>query len=548
MKRAIPALTLASVLILTSQLALAGSATWNLNPATGDWNTATNWTPATVPNSPSNIATFDVSNITGVSLSAAVEVDGVTFNPGASAFTITAPPETSLTFSGTGIVNNSGVAQALVVDNTPSLFFTNASTAGELTSITVRPGSPMFDLYFSDDSDAGSAAITNKSTDVEFQFGSGTRFSDRSSAANATIINEAGAVYLGGGTTVFINVADAGNATIMSDGSSALGIGSTSFTNSSSAANATVIANGAPNSSGLGGGTTFSESSIADSATLIAYGDQLGRHSFGTTVFKDQSRGGRAHVEVYGHGTLDITQRDSPGITIGSLSGDGLVSLGTNNLTVGAGDFDSKFEGTISGDSSQNGESLTKIGAGTLVLTQPNSYFADTRIHGGNLLVRNRTGSATGTGLVIVQGGTFGGDGIVSGPVTVGFTTSGHKAALLAGTSLATPGVLTIQGLVTFNNSHAVCQYGFNSDSSIGAEFVAGGVTISAGSFYPFDSGTTTLTAGTVFTVISNTSASPISGTFSNLADGGTILIGSNTFQANYEGGDGNDLTLTVVP
>ena len=34
---------------------------------------------------------------------------------------------------------------------------------------------------------------------------------------------------------------------------------------------------------------------------------------------------------------------------------------------------------------------------------------------------------------------------------------------------------------------------------------------------------------------------------FSNLADGGTIVAGSNTFQADYEGGDGNDLTLTVV-
>ena len=28
----------------------AGSATWDLNPGSGDWNTATNWTPATVPN------------------------------------------------------------------------------------------------------------------------------------------------------------------------------------------------------------------------------------------------------------------------------------------------------------------------------------------------------------------------------------------------------------------------------------------------------------------------------------------------------------------
>ena len=26
------------------------------------------------------------------------------------------------------------------------------------------------------------------------------------------------------------------------------------------------------------------------------------------------------------------------------------------------------------------------------------------------------------------------------------------------------------------------------------------------------------------------------------------VTIGSNAFQASYEGGDGNDLTLTVVP
>ena len=38
-----------------------------------------------------------------------------------------------------------------------------------------------------------------------------------------------------------------------------------------------------------------------------------------------------------------------------------------------------------------------------------------------------------------------------------------------------------------------------------------------------------------------------ISGTFTNLPDGGSIIIGNNAYQANYQGGDGNDLTLTVV-
>jgi hypothetical protein len=48
--------------------------------------------------------------------------------------------------------------------------------------------------------------------------------------------------------------------------------------------------------------------------------------------------------------------------------------------------------------------------------------------------------------------------------------------------------------------------------------------------------------------VINNTAATPIAGTFSNLADGSTFTVGSNNYQVNYEGGTGNDLTLTVVP
>jgi hypothetical protein len=56
------------------------------------------------------------------------------------------------------------------------------------------------------------------------------------------------------------------------------------------------------------------------------------------------------------------------------------------------------------------------------------------------------------------------------------------------------------------------------------------------------------LPVGQVFVVISNTAPTPISGTFGNLSDGGIFRAGENMFQANYEGGDGNDLTLTVVP
>jgi uncharacterized repeat protein (TIGR03803 family) len=56
---------------------------------------------------------------------------------------------------------------------------------------------------------------------------------------------------------------------------------------------------------------------------------------------------------------------------------------------------------------------------------------------------------------------------------------------------------------------------------------------------------------GDVLTVIQNTGGSPISGTFTNLSNGGTISATYNgvtyTFTANYSGGAGNDLTLTLA-
>lgn len=59
-------------------------------------------------------------------------------------------------------------------------------------------------------------------------------------------------------------------------------------------------------------------------------------------------------------------------------------------------------------------------------------------------------------------------------------------------------------------------------------------------------------TTGMILTLVSNTSANPIGGVFDNLADGGFLsaTFGGKKFVmiADYAGGDGNDLTLTVVP
>jgi hypothetical protein len=514
------------------------SATWKASPATGDWNTASNWTPATIPNGPSDTATFASSNTTGVSLSASTEVNGIVFNAGASAFTITASPAfITLTISGVGITNNSGIMQNFVtaVDgagNSGFIAFANSATAGSLT------------------------AFTNNGGAVNASGGGGLFFNDTSTAGESTFTNNGGAVSgAGGGFTFFSNSATAGNGTFTNNGGAVNGAlgGETHFFDTSTAASGTFTTNGGAVSAFVE--TVFHDTSTAGSATLIANGG-LGGGDGGLIIFEHDSLGGTARVEVFGNGTgdstngnLDISFHNAPGLTTGSIEGSGAVFLGAFNLTVGSNNLSTIFSGVIQ-DGGQNGGtggSLTKTGKRKLTLTKANTYTGGTTITKGTLLVKNKTGSATGTGAVQVNVGSLQGVGKISGAVTVG-TGSSSGAILLAGNSATSPGTLTINNTLTFN-SLSTYKCVLKRTTAKASKAVALGVTI--GSNVPFtfvDTGTGTLTTGTVFTVVSNTSASPIAGTFSNLANGLVFASNGNNFQVSYTGGTGNDLTLTVVP
>jgi len=185
---------------------LAGSATWDLNPDSGDWNTAANWTPATVPNGSADTATFGLSNITNVFISADTEVGEITFSPGATAYTITASlmapkPTFRLTLSGVGITNNSSAIQTFVTSNT-------TSGHGNIT--------------FINDAAAGSSALfINNGTTSGARYGA-TYFKDNSSADSAKFINGGATVSGGGGLVYFANRSTAGNGTL---GSGMLGKG-----------------------------------------------------------------------------------------------------------------------------------------------------------------------------------------------------------------------------------------------------------------------------------------------------------------------------------
>jgi autotransporter-associated beta strand protein len=482
--------------------AFAGSATWKASPGSGNWNTAANWTPATVPNGTANLATFAFSNTRNVSFAADTEVNGIVFNAGASPFTLVNQTPT-VTISGTGITNNSGIVQNFT-PGPGQIIFANSATAGSLTSFT-NGGA----IAFTGSSSAGKASFSNNGE---------LTFLNTSTAGNATVINVGGKVSGTGGAII-------------------------AFETGSTAGNAMITTNGGTVSGALNAETLFRGN--AGNATLIANGGSGGGPG-GLIRFVDTSSGGTARVAVFGNGNLDISGHAAPGLTIGSIEGSGRVFLGSRKLTVGRNNQNTNFSGSIQdgGANGGIGGSLAKTGTGELVLARKSTYTGGTIITRGHLAVNNQGGSGTGSGSVQVNGGFLGGFGAITGAVNVGNGVAAG-AVLLPGNA-GTAGSLTINNNLMFNS---LSTYECVLDRTIPAvgKVNALGVIIHSGVTFEFvDRTIGTLAPGAVFTAINNISANPIGGTFANLADGATFSSGGNTFKANYHGGTGNDLVLIV--
>jgi hypothetical protein len=147
-----------------------------------------------------------------------------------------------------------------------------------------------------------------------------------------------------------------------------------------------------------------------------------------------------------------------------------------------------------------------------------------------------------------VTGGSIGGSGTIGGSLTVG-TGTGVGAFLAPAFGRKKQNILTVQGALSLKSDASyTCTFKTMDAAARVDRVVANGITITGTGFSFQGTIEGTLPIGTKFAVLNNTSATPIAGTFANLPDGGTITVAGTTFQANYQGGDGNDLTLTVVP
>ncbi len=117
--------------------------TWLDNPASGNWNSAANWSPATVPNGSGATATFSASKTTSVSISGSTQVGSIVFSSTATVpYTITVDPTVSLTVSGAGILNNSGTTQNFVAavnsaGQAAAILFTGTGYADSAVNFTI---------------------------------------------------------------------------------------------------------------------------------------------------------------------------------------------------------------------------------------------------------------------------------------------------------------------------------------------------------------------------------------------------------------------------
>jgi autotransporter-associated beta strand protein len=408
--------------------------------------------------------------------------------------------------------------------------FYDSSSAGNCAIINYGPQTDFLDNFtrFSETSTAANAHITNTGSANDFEQGGVTAFSllfgetGGCTGGNATIVNEGGKVPFGyGGLTSFSGSCNAGSAIITNEGgvAGAYGGGLTLVGDTGDAAESTLIANGGPD-----------------------------LPSAGAIRFELHSVGGTARVILSGNANLDVSNQSGT-LTIGSIEGEGEVYLGAHphNLSIGSNNLSTELAAIVQdgGAGGGTGGHLTKLGTGVLTLTVANTYTGGTRVSGGGLIIANPEGSGTGTGDVIVASGTLGGSGTIAGAVTIG---TGAFLAPAGGTQ--TKATLTIESSLTFSST-ATYTYTFRGRRSRAEadKVVANGVTINSNASFNLSGKTQgALTQGLVLTIIDNTALTPIAGTFSNLPDGAIVNVNGNNLQASYSGGDGNDLTLTVVP
>ena len=271
----------------TATPARAVDGIWDTAPSTNDWDDYFNWSGLVTPENPGDTATFNTSSETQPTLSLDVTIESITFNPGASIFTIqTNGNVLTLLVTESSITQETCRRSTIIPERhhflTPRLQGMRRSTtpgrAVSQDSSKTRPQGMQRSITFltvklaPERQDFLATRLPGNATINNSGPSSFTGFFDNSTAANATIVNSGGAVSGAlGGDTFFFDASNAGSATINNNAATVGGAsgGLTGFSGTSNAGSATITNNGATVDGASSGVTEFSGTSNAGSATII---------------------------------------------------------------------------------------------------------------------------------------------------------------------------------------------------------------------------------------------------------------------------------------
>jgi autotransporter-associated beta strand protein len=338
-----------------------------------------------------------------------------------------------------------------------------------------------------------------------------------------------GASNYSGGTTI-----SSGTLKLSSPGTLGITSGSLTLTGGTLDLDATNQTVGSLN--GTGGTILNNDSGTSSTLTVgggtSAYAGVLANGS-GTLAL---TTSGTASVTLTGTNTYSGVTTIGSGTSIRIGTGGTTGSLGTGSVTDNGTLAFNRSNSVLIANAISGSGTLAQLGSGITTLSPANSYSGGTTVSAGTLVVTNTSGSATGTGSVTVNSGaTLGGTGTISGTVTVN-----SGANLTPGINSGT-GILNTGGLTLASGSHLniilngnVAGTGYSQVDVSGSANVSGSVLAL--------SGTRSAEDGSVLTLVATTGS--LSGTLSDVAQGGTISLNSVVYTGSYS--SGHSFTLTA--
>ena len=284
----------------------------------------------------------------------------------------------------------------------------------------------------------------------------------------------------------------------------------------------------------IGGNNSFDDEVDVDGGVLVVTTDT----GLGTTA---------DFTDIESPGTLQLTGGVDIGMERVDIEGHGFDlngSLQSLNGTNRADDVRVRGPSTIGVASNSRLviDTLRQLAPGMLTLVGGGKLQVENSVFVGPVDVVEGNLTWNASSQVFVEVGRFGwlrGLGTVSSATVV--------SGLIWPGSGNNPGVLTVFGATTFEAGTLRIDLDGPVLGSGYGQLATGSLSLAPGVSQLDLDLTYNPTIGTVFTIVNNSGGGPVQGTFRELAEGATFIHGGFAFRISYKGGDGNDVTLTVL-